>query len=109
MLRRVVLSLLLVLAVAAVASAAPSADPQVIAKIRVGSAPCASVAAKGLLWVTNYNSSTVSVIDPKTNKVVGKQIPVAPGPCAIVAGAGSSGRTASRRTCSSASTRARAR
>src|SRR5262249_61183709 len=83
------LATLLSLVAVAGAAASPAGSPLVVTKIRVGAKPCASVAAKGLLWVTNYGSSPVSVIDPAKNRVVGKPIRVDPGPCGIVAGAGS--------------------
>ena len=55
---------------------AQSTAPQVVAKIRVGTHPCAAVEANGRLWVTNFTSHTVSVVDPKRNRVLGKPIKV---------------------------------
>ena len=60
-----VLSLLLVPAVATAASSAP----RVVAKIRVGTQPCAGVAAFGSFFETNYGSATLSRVNPRTNKV----------------------------------------
>jgi YVTN family beta-propeller protein len=58
------------------------------AKVAVGDNPLASTFVRGLLWVPNIDSSTVSVVDPATNAVT-KTIPVGPSPIAV-AGAGSS-------------------
>ena len=79
-----VLTLLLAPSVAAAAGAAP----RVVAKIHVGSQPCAGVAAFGSFWQTNYGTATLSRVNPRTNKVtrtgrLGAQ------PCGIAAGAGS--------------------
>ena len=66
----------------------PGAAPRVVAKIHVGSQPCAGVAAFGSFWQTNYGTATLSRVNPRTNKVtrtgrLGAQ------PCGIAAGAGS--------------------
>ncbi len=79
-----ILTLLLAPSVAAAAGAAP----RVVAKIHVGSQPCAGVAAFGSFWQTNYGTATLSRVNPRTNKVtrtgrLGSQ------PCGIAAGAGS--------------------
>ena len=79
-----ILTLLLAPSVAAAAGAAP----RVVAKIHVGSQPCAGVAAFGSFWQTNYGTATLSRVNPRTNKVtrtgrLGAQ------PCGIAAGAGS--------------------
>ena len=62
------LLIVLVLLVPTVASAAGS-TPRVVAKIKVGSAPCAGVAGFGAFWQTSYGTATLSRINPKTNKV----------------------------------------
>ena len=82
------LAFILFLAFAGMAGAQATA-PQVVAKIRVGTHPCSAVEANGRLWVTNFVSHTVSVVDPKRNRVLGKPIKVDSEPCGIVAGAGS--------------------
>ena len=79
--------LAVIVAVASLAGA--QASPSVVAKIRVGVHPCSAVEANGRLWVTNFVSNTVSVVDPVRNRVVGKPIKVDSEPCGIVAGAGS--------------------
>ena len=67
---------------------AAGAAPRVVAKIHVGSQPCAGVAAFGSFWQTNYGTATLSRVNPATNRVtqtgrLGAQ------PCGIAAGAGS--------------------
>lgn len=77
-------SLLLAPAVAAAAGAAP----HVVAKIRVGSQPCAGVAAFGSFFETNYGSATLSRVNPRTNKVTKTGV-LGAQPCGIAAGANS--------------------
>src|SRR5262245_66276162 len=79
-----VLSLLLVPAIATAAGSAP----HVVAKIRVGIGPCAGVAAFGSFWQTNYGGNTLSRVNPRTNKVT-KTGRLGFQPCGIAAGAGS--------------------
>jgi YVTN family beta-propeller protein len=79
-----VLSLLLVPAVALAAGTAP----RVVAKIRVGTQPCAGLAAFGSYWQTTYGASTLSRVNPQTNKVT-KTGRLGIEPCGIAAGAGS--------------------
>jgi len=67
-------------------AAAPGAS--VTARITVRLQPCAEIAGFGSVWVANYGSSTVSRIDPRTNRVVGT-VRVGPAPCGLAAGAGS--------------------
>src|SRR5438045_1483930 len=80
----IALSLVLVPSVALAAGA----SPRVIAKIRVGSQPCAGVAAFGSFFETNYGSATLSRVNPRTNKVT-KTGRLGAEPCGIAAGAGS--------------------
>jgi YVTN family beta-propeller protein len=84
--RRYLLALSLLVA-PAVATAAGAA-PRVVAKIRVGSQPCAGVAAFGSFFETNYGSATLSRVNPRTNKVT-KTGNLGSQPCGIAAGAGS--------------------
>jgi YVTN family beta-propeller protein len=72
------------LAIVAVAGA----QPQVVAVIKTGTAPCAAVEGFGSVWVANYGSDTVSRVDPATNNVVG-DVPVGDQPCGLAVGAGS--------------------
>jgi len=74
------LALILFLGFAGIAGA-QAAAPQVLAKIRVGTHPCSAVEANGRLWVTNFVSHTVSVVDPKRNRVLSKPIKVDSQPC----------------------------
>ena len=60
----------------------------VVAKISVGKKPCAAAAGFGAVWVTNYGQGTVRVIDPATNRAVGKAIKVGSAPCGIDTGGG---------------------
>lgn len=78
---------LIVLLVPSVALAAGS-SPRVVAKIRVGSQPCAGVAAFGSFWETNYGTATLSRVNPATNKVT-RTGRLSAQPCGIAAGAGS--------------------
>jgi len=73
--------------VPAVAAAAGSA-PQVVAKIKVGTQPCAGVAAFGSYWASTYGASMLSRINPRTNKVT-KTGRLGIEPCGVAAGAGS--------------------
>ena len=80
--------LALTLLVAPSVATAAGAAPRLVAKIHVGSQPCAGVAAFGSFWQTNYGTATLSRVNPRTNKVtrtgrLGSQ------PCGIAAGAGS--------------------
>jgi YVTN family beta-propeller protein len=68
------------------AAGAPGAS--VTARVTVGLQPCAEIAGFGSVWVANYGSSTLSRIDPKTNRVVGT-VHVGTEPCGLAAGAGS--------------------
>jgi YVTN family beta-propeller protein len=72
------------LAIVAVAGA----QPQVVAVIKTGAAPCAAVEGFGSVWVANYGSDTVSRVDPATNKVIG-EVAVGDQPCGLAVGAGS--------------------
>src|SRR3954452_886334 len=81
------LLIVLMLLVPTVASAADS-TPRVVAKIKVGIAPCAGVAGFGAFWQTNYGTATLSRINPKTNKVT-KTGKLGFQPCGIAVGAGS--------------------
>jgi YVTN family beta-propeller protein len=76
------------LAVPAFAVGVARAEPVVVAKIAVGSRPCATIGAFGSAWVTNYGSSSMSRIDPSTNAVT-RTIKVGFQPCGLAAGAGS--------------------
>ena len=84
---RTYLIALTVLLVPSVALAAGS-SPRVVAKIRVGSQPCAGVAAFGSFFETNYGSATLSRVNPRTNRVT-KTGRLGAQPCGIAAGAGS--------------------
>src|SRR5262249_38189358 len=83
--RALLITLLLV--VPSVALAASSA-PRVVARIHVGAAPCAGVAAFGSFWETNYADATLSRVNPRTNRVT-KTGRLGYQPCGIAAGAGS--------------------
>lgn len=74
----------LAVAVAAVALAGTTT----VAKVTVGFEPCAEIGAYGSLWVANYGSSTLSRVDPATNRVTGT-VRVGAEPCGLAAGAGS--------------------
>jgi virginiamycin B lyase len=78
----------LALLVAPSVAAAAGAAPRVVAKIRVGTQPCAGVAAFGSFFETNYGSATLSRVNPRTNKVT-KTGRLGAEPCGIAAGAGS--------------------
>src|ERR1041385_8878607 len=78
---------LTVLLLPSVALAAGS-SPRVVAKIRVGSQPCAGVAAYGSFFETNYGSATLSRVNPRTNKVKKNGV-LGAQPCGIAAGANS--------------------
>ena len=80
----IALTLLLVPSVAL----ATDSSPRVVAKIRVGSQPCAGVAAFGSFWETNYGTATLSRVNPATNRVT-KTGRLGAQPCGIAAGAGS--------------------
>jgi virginiamycin B lyase len=80
--------LVLALLVAPAVAAAEGAAPRVVAKIRVGTQPCAGVAAFGSFFETNYGSATLSRVNPRTNKVT-KTGRLGAQPCGIAAGAGS--------------------
>ena len=84
--RRYVLALSLLVAPAVAAAA--GATTHVVAKIRVGSQPCAGVAAFGSFFETNYGSATLSRVNPRTNKVTKTGV-LGAQPCGIAAGAGS--------------------
>lgn len=58
-----------------------------VTKVTVGFSPCAEIGAYGSLWVANYASSTLSRVDPQTNKVTGT-VRVGSEPCGLAAGAG---------------------
>src|SRR3954464_11791756 len=84
--RKYILALMLLVAPSMAAAAGDA--PRVVAKIHVGSQPCAGVAAFGSFWQTNYGTATLSRVNPRPNKAprpgrLGAQ------PCGIAAGAGS--------------------
>jgi YVTN family beta-propeller protein len=56
-------------------------------RITVGQAPCAEVAGLGSVWVANYGSSTISRVDPHTNRVTGT-VRVGSEPCGLALGGG---------------------
>jgi YVTN family beta-propeller protein len=58
-----------------------------VTTVKVGFSPCAEIGAYGSLWVANYASSTLSRVDPQTNKVTGT-VRVGSEPCGLAAGAG---------------------
>jgi YVTN family beta-propeller protein len=58
-----------------------------VTKITVGQAPCAEIGGFGSVWVANYGSSTLSRVDPATNKVTGT-VKVGAEPCGLAVGAG---------------------
>jgi virginiamycin B lyase len=84
--RRYVLALSLLVAPAVAAAA--GAAPHVVAKIRVGSQPCAGVAAFGSFFETNYGGATLSRVNPRTNRVTRTGV-LGAQPCGIAAGANS--------------------
>ena len=73
--------LALSLQVTAVA-AAPRAEPVVVAKIRVGTGPCLMEAAFGYVWVANNAGSTLTRVDPRTNRARGG-LRIGENPCGI--------------------------
>ena len=54
------------------ATADPSSSMSQIARIEVGSAPCAMTSAAGRIWVTLLTAREVVAIDPATNAVVAR-------------------------------------
>lgn len=70
------------------ASGSQAAEPQVLARIETGQKPCVPLGAFGSVWVANFESNTVSRIDPATNTVTGT-VNVGFRPCGLAAGAGS--------------------
>ena len=71
------------------AAGAPAVEPTVVARIRTGSQPCAAAQIGNRVWVTQFGSHTLRTVNPRTNRAVGKAVPVGASPCGIVAGAGS--------------------
>ncbi|HEY7398707.1 MAG TPA: glutaminyl-peptide cyclotransferase [Gaiellaceae bacterium] len=84
------LALLVVAGGVAAAAAGAVRAPMVVAKIKVApsAAPCATAAAGGSVWVSEYGSPYLLRIDPKTNKVVSKTR-IGFGSCGLGAGDGS--------------------
>jgi len=80
-------SIVTVAVVLAAAVAPAAAAPPVVAKVGTGRQPCVMVAARGSLWVANYGSSTVTRVDPRTNRVTAR-IDVGPTPCGLAVGGG---------------------
>ena len=58
-----------------------------VTRITVGKSPCDEIGAYGSLWVANAQSSTLTRIDPRTNKRIGA-VKVGYAPCGVVPGAG---------------------
>ena len=87
--RRAVSVVFLALAVhATTAAAAPRAEPVVVARIKVGLGPCLMEAAFGYVWVANNAGSTLTRVNPRTNRARGG-LRVGDNPCGVAAGAGS--------------------
>jgi len=86
--RRLFFACALVLFTAATAGAAATDTPTVVAEIPLGTSPCAAVGSNGLLWVSNYGESSVRMIDPATNRAVGRRLAVGFQPCGMSAGGG---------------------
>jgi streptogramin lyase len=63
------------------ASAAGS-PPQVKARIATGLHPCGAAAARGSVWVANYDSGSLVRIDPRRDRV-SQRIRLAPGICPV--------------------------
>jgi YVTN family beta-propeller protein len=80
----IALTLLLMPAVALAAGS----SPRVVAKIHVGSQPCAGGAAFDSFFESNKGTATLSRVNPRTNKVT-KTGNLGAQPCGIAAGAGS--------------------
>jgi streptogramin lyase len=57
-------------------------------KVSAGAAPCASAAAGGFVWVSEYGAPYLLRIDPRTNRVLSRTR-IGFGSCGIGAGAGS--------------------
>jgi YVTN family beta-propeller protein len=72
----------------AVVSLALAGGGTTLTRIPVGGAPCAEIGGFGAVWVANYATSTLSRVDPATNKVTGT-VRVGAEPCGLAAGAGS--------------------
>jgi DNA-binding beta-propeller fold protein YncE len=72
---------------AATALGVAGSQPQVLARIATGKAPCESAALAGAVWVANDGAGTLARIDPRNNRVTA-QIGVRRGACAVAAGAG---------------------
>jgi DNA-binding beta-propeller fold protein YncE len=87
--RRLFFACALVLLTAATAGAGTAGAPSVVAEIPLGTSPCAAIGSNGLLWVSNYGESSVRMIDPATNRRVGRPLPVGFQPCGMSAGGGS--------------------
>ena len=87
-LRRVLFGCALVLLTTATAGAGITAAPRVIARIPLGSAPCAAAPSRGLVWVSNFIDGTVRAIDANRNRAVGRSLSVGPKPCGMSAGGG---------------------
>lgn len=68
-------------------AAAAAAPTKIVARITVGLAPCAEVEGFGAVWVANYGSSTLSRLDPNSNRVL-RTVKVGASPCGLAAGAG---------------------
>jgi YVTN family beta-propeller protein len=60
----------------------------VTATIRVGDQPSKLAVAAGQVWVTNFGDGTVSRIDPRSGRVVGRAVAVGRRPVGIAFGAG---------------------
>src|SRR5262245_32254720 len=74
----------------AAASATQNLEPvRVIAKIRTGAGPCIATAIQGRVWVSNFNAWTLVRVDPRSNRLVGRPLPVGKQPCGLSFGAGS--------------------
>lgn len=69
------------------AAAAPLGGSTTVTRVPVGLAPCAEIGAFGSVWVANYSSSSLSRLDPATNKLTGT-VKVGAEPCGLAAGAG---------------------
>src|SRR5690349_19831797 len=88
MARHVGLSIILMFAVAGVATAAAALRPaRVAARITTGSAPCSENGGLGYLWVSNFKDATIVRVDPTTNRVTAR-IKVGARPCGVAIGAG---------------------
>ena len=74
---------LVVPALVSVALAAAAPSTTIVAKVRTGMQPCATVGYRGFLYVANYRSNTIAKVDPATNRVV-RRLSVGLQPCGLL-------------------------